>query len=174
MPNKVYRALETRITFEPSGGDVTFTLTSLGADDGQISNRLDRGSGSIAGWYAGVLRCQFATAPVAGDVVRIYLVESWEFRDGGTPDVTPGGDLPETDSAITDQNRFVRGGIAVGNLIVPPSPAADTEYVSKPFHFFTAARYIQFGVWNDVPDAFTATAGEHELAIWPVPPEIQT
>ncbi len=173
MANLLYRKQETRITFEPSGGTITFTITSLGAADGQISNQLDRGASSHAQRYAGAFRTQFATIPVVDEVIRIYLIEGWEFRDGGTPAVKEGGDLPGTDNAITDESRFTAGGILIGRLVVPPSPAADTEYISLPFEFETEARYLQIGLWNDAVDALTATAGEHEVAMYPVPPELQ-
>ncbi len=162
--NLILRDLGSRISFEPTGGTVVLTLTSLAAGAGRISAQLDRGAGDIRDRYAGALRTQFATVPVAPEIIRMYLIEGWDFRTGG---IKEGGDLPGTDSAIADEDRFIAGGILIGRLIVPPSPAADTEYISLPFDFQTIARYIQLGVWNGTVDALTATAGEHEIAMYP-------
>lgn len=173
MPNKVYVARETRITFEPSGGDEPFTLTSLASGAGRVSDQLERGAGSIAQEYQGVLRTAFGTVPVVNEVLRIYLVEGWNFRNDGTPEVDQGGALGAADAAVSDEDDLIAAGHLIGYLVVPPSPAADTEYVSRPFRFLTAARYLQFAVWNATADALSATAADHELAVWPSPPEIQ-
>jgi len=173
MANKILRALETRITFEASGGDHVLTLTSLGTLAGRVSAQRDRGAGSKAEQLVAILRTQFATIPVEAETLDMYLIEGWEFRDGGTPAVKEGGDLPSTDSAIANLGDMQAGGRYIGSLRVPNSPAADTEYISFPAYFETAARYYQIGVWNASIDGLTATAGEHEVAVYNVPPEIQ-
>lgn len=173
MPNKIYVARESRITFEPSGGNAALTLTSLGAGAGRISGQIDRGDVSHAQIYEGVLRTAWETTPVADEVLRIYLAEAWEFRNDGTPETDVGGDLPSSDSGISSEDRLSAGADMIGRQIVPPSPASGTEYVSLPFRFRTAARYLQVGVWNATADALSSTASHHELAIWPVPPEVQ-
>lgn len=174
MANEIYRLRETRVTFEPSGGDAALTLTSLGAGSGRISAQLDRGVGALAAHYEGVLRTAWATTPVAGEAVRIYVDEGWELRNDGTPEVDEGGDLPATDSAISSEDRLVAGcGPPVGRLIVPPSSASGTEYVSIPFRFDTAARYLQIGVWNATQDGLSATASLHEVALYPAPFQTQ-
>ncbi len=171
--NLIYRKLETRHTFEASGGDTVLTLTSLGTLAGQVSAQWDRGAGAIAEDLVAILRTQWASIPVEGETLDGYLVEGWEFRDGGTPAVKEGGDLPSTDSAIANLGDILAGGRYIGSLIVPNTPAVDTEYISLPMPFRTAARYIQFAVWNATVDGLTATAGEHELAVYPSALDIQ-
>ena len=173
MPNLVHGSRGTRITFEASGGDVALTLTSLGAGAGRISGTYDKGTGSQETRYIGGLRTQFATLPVAGEMMRIYLIEQVEARDGGTPAFKVPGDLGSSDAAVTDEDDLIAAGIQIGTFIVPPSPAADTEYVSRTFEFETRAQKFQLAVWNATADALTATAGEHELYIIDVDDEIQ-
>jgi len=173
MANLILSARGTRITFEASGGDVVLTLTSLAAGAGRISDTFDKGAGSQEKNFIGGLLTQFATTPVAAESIRVYLIEQIEARNGGSPAFKVPGDLPSTDSAISDEDRFTAAGYLVTSLIVPPSPAADTEYVSIPFDFTTRARKFQYGVWNDTADALTATATEHELFMIDVDDEIQ-
>lgn len=171
--NKILGARGTRITFEASDGTVVLTLTSLVAGAGRISATYDKGAGSQEKHYGGGLLAQVATIPVAKEIIRVYLIEQWEARNDGSPAFKVPGDLPSTDSAIADEDRFLAAGILIGRLIIPPSPAADTEYVSTPFDFETRARKFQIGVWNDTADALTATATEHEVYLIDVDDEIE-
>ncbi len=171
--NKILGARGTRVTFEASGGTVVLTLTSLATVAGRISATHDKGAGSQEKHYIGGLLTQFATTPVAGEIIRIYLIEQVEARVGGTPAFKVPGDLGSADAAVSDEDRFAAAGILIGRLIVPPSPAADTEYVSITFDFETRARKFQIGVWNDTVDGLTATATEHELYIIDVDDEIE-
>ena len=174
MPNLILGARGTRITFEASGGDVVLTQTSLGTGAGRISATYDKGSGSQEKRFIGGARTQFADTPVAPEIIRYYLIEHVEARDGGSPAFKVPGDLPSTDAAIADEDRFIAAGaILIGVLTVPPSPAADTEYVSDVFDFETRAQEFQIGVWNATADGLTATAGEHEVYLIDVDDEIQ-
>ncbi len=174
MPDLILGSRGTRITFEASGGDVVLTLTSLGAGAGRISATRDKGSGSQEKHYIGGLRTQFATTPVADELIRVYVIEQSEARNDGTPAFKVPGDLGSADAAVTDEDRFIAAGVQVGSLVVPPSPAADTEYVSMLIEFETRARKFQMGVWNAAVDALTATATEHELWLIDVDDEIQS
>ncbi|MEE8551489.1 MAG: hypothetical protein V3T08_09590 [Gemmatimonadota bacterium] len=173
MPNKILGARGTRITFEASGGTVVLTLTSVASGAGRISATHDKTGGSQEKRFGGGLRTQIATTPVAADIIRIYLIEQWEASNGGSPAFKVPGDLPSTDSAIADEDRFKAGGILIGRLIVPPSPAQDVEYVSLPFDFETRAQKFQIGVWNASAVALTSTATEHEVWLEDVDDEIQ-
>lgn len=173
MPNLIYGSRGTRVTFEPSGGTITFTLTSLASGAGRVSGTHDKGAGSRERHYIGQLRTAWATTPVAGEMLHIYLIEQVEARDGGTPAFKVPGDLGASDAAISDEDRLRVAGRVVGVLEVPPSPASGTEYVSETFEFVTRARKIQVAVWNATADGLSATAGDHELYIEPVDDEIQ-
>lgn len=171
--NKILGARGTRVTFEASGGTVVLTLTSLAAGAGRISATHDKGAGSQEKHYIGGGLLQFATTPVAGEIIRYYLIEQIEARNGGSPAFKVPGDLGSGDAAVADEDRFLAAGVLIGRLIVPPSPAADTEYVSIPFDFVTRARKFQIGVWDATADALTATATEHEVYLIDVDDEIE-
>ncbi len=173
MANLILGSRGTRITFEASGGDVVLTLTSVAAGAGRISATRDKGAGSQEKHYIGGLATQLQTGLLAGEMIRIYLIEQIEARAGGTPAFKVPGDLGASDAAVADEDRFLAGGTLIGRLIVPPSPAADTEYVSLPFEFETRAQKFQIGVWNATTGALTATAGEHEVYLIDVDDEIQ-
>lgn len=173
MANKVYRALETRVTWEASGGDSVITLTSLGAGAGRIGAQDDRGTGSLAEELVLVIRTQWNTTPVEGEVLRVYLMEGWEMRDGGTPSVKEGGKLGASDAAVSAEGDLTSGARLIGIMRVPNSPASATEYVSVPILFRTKARYISIGIWNATVDALHSTAANHEIAVTPAPSELQ-
>jgi len=170
--NKILAARGTRITFEASGGDVVLTLTSLAATAGRISATYDKGAGSQEKHFIGGLLTQWATVPNAS-VIRVYLIEQIEARDGGTPAFKVPGDLGSADAAVADEDRFLAAGSLIGRLVVPPSPAINTEYVSLPFDFLTRARKFQIGVFNATADALTSDATEHEVFLIDVDDEIE-
>jgi hypothetical protein len=85
MSNLILGSRGTRVTFEASGGTVVLTLTSLGANAGRISATHDKGAGSQEVRYIGGLRIQVGDAPVAGEVLRVYVIEQVEARNGGSP-----------------------------------------------------------------------------------------
>ena len=163
MANLIRVNLGTRVTFEASGGNVVLTLTSLAAGAGRISATFNKGTGAQELHIIGGLLTQFATTPVAGETIRIYLIEQIEARNGGSPAFKVPGDLGSSDAAVSDEDRFITAGHLITSLTVPPSPAADTEYVSKPFDIVVRAQKFQYGIWNGTVDALTATATEHEL-----------
>lgn len=171
MPNEIYGELGTRVTFESSGGDEPFTLTSLASGAGRISDQYDRGADPQPVEYVGALRLAFAVQPTVNNLVRIYFGEGWELRQGGTPTIDQPGQLGAADAAVSDEDSFNNWDV-VGTLYVPPS--ASTNQITVPIPPFTSfARYLQFGVWNAADQAFSSTAGDFELAIWPAYREIQ-
>ena len=44
MANKIYRAVETTLSFRDSGGDAVLSLLNLGFGVGRVSARYDRGA----------------------------------------------------------------------------------------------------------------------------------
>jgi hypothetical protein len=114
MANKVYRAVETAITFRDSGGDVVITLQNLAFGAGRVSARYDRGAGSLAQLHEVKAIVQFETAPALGESVEIYLFQS----DGTYMD----GTLGTSDAALTSDKR--RNGMLIGSVL------ADTTSVT--------------------------------------------
>lgn len=173
MANEVYGVINTtKILFEDGSGDVDIDFVGVGADDGCISAAYTPGATAVPRHYIGMARHQFATAP-AEDVVRYYLAEHLTLDNNGTPAYAAPGSLAGTKADITDINILLRSCRPIGMLQVPPSASADTEYRSLAFEFWTYAGQFQIGLWNDVADAFTADATEHEISLYRVYDQLQ-
>lgn len=174
MPALILAGDGSRITFEASGGSAVLTLTSLASGAGRISAVISKSAGSREKFFNGALRTQLQSGLLAGEFIRIYIFELVEARVGGSPAFLMPGDLPSTDSAISDEQRFIAaGGVLIATLEVPPSPAADTQYVSSTMDYESRAEEYSMGVWNATSAAFTATASEHELYTQDVDDESQ-
>lgn len=170
MSNKILTFREPIQTFEPSGGNITFSLENTATLAGQISNQWDRGTGALEDRFVAIMRTQFLATVTAGQTIDLYVVEGWAFRDAT---VREGGDLPGVDTAIADLGDIEAGGRYIGNLRVPIGSAINTEYVSLPAYFTSAAQYLQIAIWNATQGGLTTDATEHEIAVYRVPPEIQ-
>jgi len=162
MPNKVYIARETSITFTDSSGDVALTLNNLAAGAGRISAQEDRGAGSFA------LDCEvravieFDTAPVVGETVDIYISTS----DGTDPD----GQEGVADAALGSTNSL-KNMLYVGSLIVT-STDADHQMTAS-FVCRIPTRYFSIVVHNNTADNLQATANTSWIIVTPIPSEIQ-
>ena len=82
MPNKVYQRDETAITWKDSGGTNVITLNNLATVSGRQGALHDFGTAARAHRFAWRFKTEFATAPVVGEPVRIYMKTS----DGTDPD----------------------------------------------------------------------------------------
>ncbi len=162
MPNKIYVAEETPITFQDSGGTVVITLQNLAFGVGRISARRDRGTGSKAGRHKWKAKIQFETAPIIGEVVEIYLSES----DGTYADGTPG----TADAALASDKR--RNLKLIGRVIVD-TISVTTDIVASGV-FMLYERYYSIGIWNaSAGDNLENTANASIITITPYPDEIQ-
>lgn len=163
MANKIYRAVETAITFRDSGGDVVITLQNLAFGAGRVSARYDRGAGSLAKLHKVQAVIQFETAPALGEAVEIYLFES----DGTYVD----GNVGTADAALTSDKR--RNGKHVGSVIVDTTSTA-TDIIASWDDVPISQRYYSVGVWNaSAGDNLENTANACRIIITPMPPEIQ-
>jgi hypothetical protein len=162
MPNKVYTAIETPITFKDSGGSAAITLQNLGFGAGRISARYDRGAGSIATLYMCRATVQFETAPLIGETVEIYVSTS----DGTNPD----GEIGTANVALTSDKR--RNLKFVGAVIVDTISITTNITASWPVEIST--RYFSVGVWNaSAGDNLENTANASVIQFTPIPPELQ-
>ena len=163
MPNKVYRAVETAITFRDSGGDVVITLQNLAFGAGRVSARYDRGAGSLAQLHEVRAVVQFETAPALGESVEIYLFQS----DGTYMD----GTLGTSDAALTTDKR--KNGQFIGSVIVDTTSVA-TDIIASFQNVPISARYYSIGVWNaSAGDNLENTANASRIIVTPMPPELQ-
>ena len=163
MANKVYQQEETTRTFAPSGGDVTFTLTSLGAGAGRISAQETR-TAPYSPLFRWSFKTTFATGTVVGEEIRIYLV-------GQSNSIRPNG-LGTSDDAVSDEDQ-TRGLPLIG-LVQLWTTAGNTSGNIQA----TGTCYVPFDdysilVWNDSADAFSSTAADHEFSMTPIPDEVQ-
>lgn len=166
MPNKIYVAPETAITWLASGGTATLTLTSLAAGAGRQGalHALDGGSGAVrSGWYMWRAWVKFATTPVVGEVVRIYLKTS----DGTHPDNDDG----TGDAAVSAEDKL-RNLKLLGAIVVDEA-STTPEFVASGGPVFIGDDDAAPVIWNGTADALSATAGDHGFKLVPVPAEIQ-
>ena len=162
MANKIYRAIETAITFQDSAGDVAITLQNLGFGAGRLSARYDQGAGSksrLWNWRAVV---QFETAAAVEERVEIWLFES----DGTYAD----GAVGTADAALTSDQR--KNGKLLGVVVVDTTGTATNIIASGVCVIST--RYFSIGVWNaSAADNLENTANACKIIMTPVPDEIQ-
>ena len=166
MPNKVYRAVETAITFRDSTGDRVLTLNNLdavgGTNPGRISAQYDRGAGSLAQLHEITGVFQMETAGVIGEAIEVYIFES----DGTYMD----GTLGTSDAALTADKR--RNGMLIGAVIVDTTETA-TDIVARFKDVPITSRYYSIGVYNATADNLKATANASRVIVTPMPPELQ-
>jgi hypothetical protein len=163
MPNKIYRASETPITFRDSGGDAVITLQNLAFGAGRVSARYDRGVGSVAKLHEVTGVFQFETAPALGEAIEIYLFES----DGTYMD----GTLGTSDAALSSDKR--RNGMLLG-AVVADTTSATTDIIARFKDVPITSRYYSIGVWNaSAGDNLENTANASRIIITPMPDEIQ-
>jgi hypothetical protein len=162
MANKIYRALETALSFRDSGGDAVLTLQNLAYGAGRVSARYDRGAGSKAARHEWRAVVQYETAPALGEQVEIYLFES----DGTYVD----GNIGTSDAALTSDKR--RNGKLIGVVAVDTTSVTTNIIASGMCSIY--ARYFSIGVWNaSAGDNLENTANASQIIITPMPDEIQ-
>lgn len=161
MANKIYRAIETTLSFRDSGGDAVLTLNNLATVAGRVSAVYDRGAGSKPWLYHWRAVMQMNTAGVVGEVIEIYLFES----DGTYED----GTIGVSDAALTTDKR--KNGKLIGTVIVDTTSTA-TDITASGVCLISE-RYFSVGVWNGTADNLQASANVSRVNLTPIPPEVQ-
>ena len=156
MTSKSYQLDESVISFLDSGGTVVLTLTSLGTLAGRQSAEHDLGATARAFAYEWRAFCQFATAPVVGETVDIYLKTS----DGTHDDNDDGA----ADAALSSADKL-KNLRYLGSIVVDEA-TADLEFSASGVTQINS-RYIQIVVYNATVDSFTATAAEQGVLLKP-------
>ena len=164
MPNDVLTKVGSPITFQDSGGTVVLTLQNLGFGAGRVSATYDKGAGSKADWahVHGVI--QFETAPIAGEVVEVYV-----FSHDGT---NVPADLGVADAAVTVANK--RNNLPGPCIAISAEAAtADLDFEKQGFAYIPL-RYVSVMVWNgSAGDNLQNTANINRIVISLLNPEIQ-
>ncbi len=161
MANKIYVARETPTVWDDSAGDLVLTFNNLAAAAVRIGAQLDFGAGSTSEWYEWRCTVQFATAPVVGETVDIYLSTS----NGARPDGEMGvADAAGTANALPNCHR-------VGSVVVT-STDADHDMTASGICRI-ATRYVSPVIHNNTADNLRASANTSEFTLTPIPPELQ-
>jgi hypothetical protein len=116
-PNKIFRVAGTRVTFQDSGGTVTFPINSTGNAAGKYSNRFDKStiSGATATQqpFDWDIDCTFqvnVNPNVVGNFIEVYVIK-W-----ATSAIMQGGNFSTTGTTlVTDKRKNIT---LVGVLIL--------------------------------------------------------
>lgn len=162
MANKIYTIQETAITFQESGGTVTFTPKNVADNAGRISAQYDRGATAKPAlyWWRAVTKA--AAALAVGKTLQIYLATS----NGTNVD----GNQGTSDAAFSSIDKL-RNLQYVGSVFADSTSSGEVQVASGLVEI--RERYISVVWWNDFDQALTNTAGDHIFSLTPVPDEIQ-
>lgn len=164
MANQILQAPGTAVTFKASGGDVTFTNTSVANGAGRISAQWDRGSGSKPGLYRWEATTKAAAGLSVGAVLEIYLATAHSSSS------QIDGNQSTSDAAFsaTDKRRNLQ---VVGSIVADSTSSGEIQNASG--LVFITARYVSVVWWNALGQALSSTAGDHVFTLIPYPPEVQ-
>jgi hypothetical protein len=167
MADKIYQHDESVLHFVPATAaqaeDVAFEVHNLAAGAGRQSAQLDLGVSARATWYAWRAFVQFATIPVVGETVDIYIKTS----DGTHPDNDDG----TSEGAVSSDDKL-KNLTLIGTIVVDEA-VADIEMVASGVVSLDA-RYVQIVFENSTADALTNDVDENGFNLTPVPQEVQT
>ena len=165
MASMVLGTLGTALNFAATGGDVTFTTTSLAAGAGKISDSyaVPSSSGRLFSFRA---KAKWASAPTINDYVDVYLIRS----DGSTVDggFTLGDDDLTVDDALEAQLRSCQ------KICQIKAFAASTAQMSHSGYIWIAEGTIGVIYVNRSAVALSSTASENEFVLTPVEDNIST
>lgn len=169
-PVKVLTHEESVISWKSSGGTAVLTLTSLGNNALRVGAQVDRGAGAVAMKYRWRLRTALGattTSVVIGNALTVHIATA------DTSDATKvDGNVGQADATATsiDKRRNLQ---PCGVDEVDKTAAAGDVWISSGV-VTIEARYISGCVANECGNTLSATAGDHELTLTPMPDEIQT
>ena len=166
MANLILQNEGADLLFAPAaatGEDVVFEVDALGAGAGHQSARHDFGVAARARLYTWRAFCQFATAPVVGELVRIYLKTSDTIDH-------PDNDDGTGDTAVSAENKL-RNLRYIGSIVVDEA-VINIEMVASG-EVRISQRYLNVVFWNAAADAFTTDVAESGFILTEVPDEIQ-
>jgi hypothetical protein len=162
MANKVYRATETALTFKDSGGDYVLSLQNKTYQAGQISARVDRGTGSKPRVYQWRAVIQWETNPSVGEYAEILIAES----DGTNVD----GNVGSVDAALTSGQK---SNLKLIGIVKAQTANSATSFIASGLCEIND-RYFSVGVWNNSAGAnLENTANASYVILTPMPDEIQ-
>lgn len=163
MPRKIYRAAQTAITFQDSGGSYVLTLQNLATNSGRLSAQVDRGAGSRPMRYKWRGVIQWTNNPSLVDRAEILLGESEGV-------LAPDANVGTADIAISEGNAT---NLQRVGLVRAQAVAGNVNNISSGV-VMIVDRYIQIGVFNrSTTVALRNTANTSLVILTPMPDEIQ-
>ena len=162
MVAKVYINKETAITWTDTTGDLAMTLNNLAAGVARQGAVKDWGTSARTNRYEWRCSVQFATAPVVGEEVQIFLKTS----DGSYPDNDDGtGDI-----AVSSTNKL-QNLIPLGIILVDEAATSVNMVANNVIEH--DARYFMPVIFNNTADNLVATNNVCKFIMTPVPFETQ-
>lgn len=171
MPSKVYAVTETTLWFVPATAaqaeDAAFEVHNLASGAGRQSAQHDLGTAARSQLYEWRAFVQFATAPVVGEVIEIYLKTA-----GSSSSATahPDNDDGTAEGAVSSEDKL-RNLHFIGAIVVDEA-AANIEMVASGL-VEIRARAVQVVFWNATADGLTNDVNENGFMLTPVPDEVQ-
>lgn len=148
----------TPIVWKSADGDGDLTLTSLATTAMRQGEKVDLGA-TRAARYAVVLRTKFAANPTAGQLVYVYFSQSPSATAGSqNPGRATGADAAYADGATNQMT-------SAGALVALADQTAHDQLIG---YLVAAQRYVSPVVYNATGVGLSATAGDHELVLYPV------
>lgn len=151
----ITKKMGTAITWINTGGDEVLTLTSLANGSARQGDKTDLGA-TFGVEYGFKLSTAIQATPTDGALVRIFMAFSED-------DTTFAGGASGTDGAFSAPDAL-RNVLELTPLVCDNLTTAQI-IVGK---FTPLARYAAPIVLNSSGAALSATAGDHELVIWPI------
>lgn len=165
MANKTYGVIETAIAWADSGGDAVLTLTSVASGAGRQGALYDLGATARAHLYTWRAWVQFATTPVVGERVEVYL------KTAQASNAHPDNDDGTGDAAVSAEDKL-RNLRHLGSIVVDET-STTPEFVASGGPIWVSEQVVAPVFWNRTADALSATAADHGFELVPVPQELQ-
>jgi hypothetical protein len=163
MANLILGTTGTPVAWTDSTGDLAMTLNNLAAGAGRQGAIKSFGTADKANRYMWRAFVQFATAPVVGESVEIYLKTS----DGTHPDNDDGtGDI-----AVSAEDKL-KNLMYIGSIIVDEA-ATGVKMVAQGFIDNLDVDNVMPIFFNQTADNLVATDNLNGFIITPMPFEIQ-
>lgn len=150
-----------------ANGDLLMSFAPAGAGVANGAGRLgamwDRGTGALVEDFNFGIRTQANAAPAVGAAIRLYFLC---FDDTA---MRPGG-FGAVDAAISTENDLLNAAAAFSVIC---DAASNSRVFALSGALFLRTRYVIPAIWNASGQALHNTSTNHELIVYPRPPQVQ-
>lgn len=165
MPsNKVYINAETPLKFADSAQSPSknLTLANLTNGAGRVSAQHDLGDSARSEWYEWRATFQFATTPVVGETVDIYLSTSDGIDEDGQEGIL---------DAVLVSTNSLKNMYYIGSVVVTSTDASHDMTAAGVCRI--VAQYFSIVVHNNTADSLKNDTSVNTIMITPIPQEVQ-